>query len=624
MARLGRKWRIFLWVWLLVLGAWGYYLSQSSNSSDGSSEQPSSQDTLIDQVNTANERQSFFVDTQTLDELQSWVSIKKTWTITWQQDITVSSQVSGRVSSIRFDQWTRVSNGATVVRLADSTSQLTFNAQRAQQSLDQARANYNQTVVSLDKAIIDTELAVRQAQNQSNNAALWSSSSWASLQVQQLNTQLDKAQIDLDNVKQSNDDQLESFEQSVENLFRTIELLYDSVIEPTDTLLWVSTLRERENDEYEKYLWVRNTTTKFQAQQALRELFIKQQQFNALPSDVGPWTLESTLETLEWFVEDLKPVLDAVDVMLSFTAPWNQLQQWQIDGFNQQNNALRQQVQSQLIAINSQKRSIESFLNTYERNEASIEESIQSLRDQIAATTKNLESAEVQTDLSVENAENTFATALKNKDTTLASLQNSIDSAQIAVREAQTQLWKLTVESPIAGTIGEVLVDEWQEVWPWTPLFTIVSESDQTVIITLTQAEVDRVDEWQDVTVTIWSNSYDGEITSIAATTWRTLGYDAEIRLKQNVPLLGSVATVDLPLSSELPLIPLQSVAVLNPTQWILSLYDNGELEELTVELGAIRWQRVELRTELPSNARIITSSVKNYNANEFILTEND
>ena len=569
-------------------------------------------------------REAFFVDTATVDQLQEDVRITKTGTIDGEQDITVSSQVSWRVTLVRVDQGQRVTKWFTVVRLEDSTGQLTFNAQRAQEWLDQARASYNQTVVSLDKAIVDTELAIRQAQNQANNAELGRASSWASLQLQQLNSQLERAQIDLRNLKQSNDEQLESFEQNVERQFVTIELLYDDVIEATDSILWVTTLRERENDLFEKYLGARNTPTKTLAKQELRQLLLTQDRLEALNQDVGPWTMVSTLETLEEYVAELQWLLDAVDVMLSFTTTGNTFSQAQLSGFNQQINGLRQQVQGQVQALNTQKRGIETFLNTYENNEASVSESIESLEDQIAATRENLESAEVQTDLWVESAQNTYNTALKNKETTLASLQNSIDSAQIAVREAQNQLWKLTIESPITGTIWEVLVDEGQEVGPGTPLFTVISESDQTVTITLTEQEVDRISEWDSVRVTIGSRTVDGTVESIARTTWRTLAYDTQITLDESLPLLWSVARVELPLRSDTALLPLQSVTVLNPTQWIISIYDDGELEERTVELWQIRGQRVEIATPLEDGTKIITSSVKNYDANAFILTENN
>ena len=339
MSRLSRSRRIIVWILLIGVGAATYLVVQRTSSSQWDQQQ--NEQISIEETDTDTgwtQRQAFFVQTATLEELQEWVSITKTWTIDGTQDITVSSQVSGRVSTIRVQQWDRISNGSTVIRLADSTGQLTFNAQRAQEWLDQARASYDQTVVSLDKAIVDTELAIRQAQNQALNAELGRSSSWASLQLQQLESQLDKAQVDLRNVEQSNDEQLESFEQSVENLFVTVELLYDDVIEAADSILWITTLRDRENETFEKYLWARNTVTLTIAKQELRELLRTQDQLRALNPDVWPWTLVSTLETLETYVQELQSLLDAVDEMLSFTTTGNSFSQTQLSWFTQQIN----------------------------------------------------------------------------------------------------------------------------------------------------------------------------------------------------------------------------------------------------------------------------------------------
>jgi membrane fusion protein (multidrug efflux system) len=78
---------------------------------------------------------------------------------------------------------------------------------------------------------------------------------------------------------------------------------------------------------------------------------------------------------------------------------------------------------------------------------------------------------------------------------TQKSLSNSIRQAEIALRELQTNAGKFTVEAPIAGSIGEILVDTGQEVNPGTPLFTITSTSELEIEIGLTSNEVDLIKE---------------------------------------------------------------------------------------------------------------------------------
>jgi multidrug resistance efflux pump len=80
-------------------------------------------------------------------------------------------------------------------------------------------------------------------------------------------------------------------------------------------------------------------------------------------------------------------------------------------------------------------------------------------KQQIATTKSTLQDNEQNAQISVESATNNYTNALSSKNTTLASLSNSIEQARIAYNEAQTQLGKFSVETPINGVIGEILVD---------------------------------------------------------------------------------------------------------------------------------------------------------------------
>jgi multidrug resistance efflux pump len=111
-------------------------------------------------------------------------------------------------------------------------------------------------------------------------------------------------------------------------------------------------------------------------------------------------------------------------------------------------------------SITQTKNSIESFLATYQQQQASLLQGIDILAQQFDLTERNLRDSQTQANIGLDSATTAYETSLKSKETTLKALRSAIQQAQISYQEAQTQLEKLQVTSPIDGTISEILVDE--------------------------------------------------------------------------------------------------------------------------------------------------------------------
>jgi len=56
-------------------------------------------------------------------------------------------------------------------------------------------------------------------------------------------------------------------------------------------------------------------------------------------------------------------------------------------------------------------------------------------------------------------ARNNLKNSQKTKDITLKSLQNAISEAQISYASAQKEYNKLTITSPINGSVSDVFID---------------------------------------------------------------------------------------------------------------------------------------------------------------------
>lgn len=567
----------------------------------------------------ANEKQPFFVETSTVQELNNWFSLKKTGKIIGSQDIVVSADIVWRVRSINANIGDSVANNQTIISLSDSSGSYSFASQRAKAWLDQARINYQQTMLSLNKAISDTSLAIKQAENQAQNAQLGIYDSGAQQQLNQLQSQLEKAKIDLETKITSDQQTVTNSIASARTLISSAKILFQDVITTVDEFLWVSYENKNVNNTYERYIWTNNTATKYTAENTLRQLLTTRAMVVNYTPTLTADNLASELRTLEWYISDLLPLLDQVDTVLTYSETGETFTQTQLSTLQSTINGLQTQTQTQVSSFTQQANTIESFLSTYKQQQESLKKSIASLEQQIAATKANLSSASVNTDIWLESAQNAYDNTLQNRAATEQALLNAITQAQIAFNETQNTLSKLSIEAPIDGIIGDILVDAGQEVSPGTPLFTIASDDKQEIEIALTADEVKRVQEGQSVTIINNEQEYKGTVVSIASSSSRSLTYKAIIRLDENTEILWWVARVLIPLTSDTILLPLKYIKIINSSQWSITALDWSTIETMLIDLWKVRGSSVEVVSDISENTEIIISDVGNYNpsANE-------
>lgn len=221
-----------------------------------------------------------------------------------------------------------------------------------------------------------------------------------------------------------------------------------------------------------------------------------------------------------------------------------------------------------------------------------------------------------QAQLNLESAQNALRANEKTRDISLASLQNSIEQAKIWYNESLSNQSKFSIFAPISWTIWEILVDSWEEVNAWTPLFTLTSTQDQEVVISLSSAEKDIVTVWSQVVVKIWWKEFEWTVDSISDIADENLLYKTTIYLNEVTDRVWEVATVEIPMNSPFLLVPINYVEMLTSKQWSLWIRNGQEGEKAQVELWKVRWSDIEIHSPLGDDVEIITSPMSNYDRN--------
>lgn len=571
------------------------------------------------------EKKPFYISAVATKDIQTSYQIEKKGTLVWSSEITVSAQIGWRVKAINKQLGTTTTTEEVVIQLEDTLWTYSFGAQRAATALTQAKLNYEQTIINLEKAIQDTTIWLQQATNQAENTSLSSDVSAAKLQLESAKQSYEKTKLDYENKRIADDQTLRNFVLSTENTLRDVLVLYQNVTSTVDQIVGVSDNRKFANDGYEQLLWAKNTMTRYTAEDLLRRRLQDINSLLTLSIDGGPESMWTKLDLLLTYTRELWTMLDAVDMMLQFSSTNDTYTETSLSIDAATIDGMQAQVQGQISAITALNNTINSFLATYLDTQASLAKAVDLAEKSYRTAQANLQTTESNAILQVSSLENSLTTTEKTKTTTEKSLRNAITQAQIAASEASFQLQKLWVRAPLAWTIKDIFVDKGQEVVMGTPLFSLsVWWSERQIEIILTKDEASVLQPWWIVTIRYeWTFT-----TGIVAEVWSSpsvwLSYKATISTTDTTIPVGSIVTVVIPIENSQPVIPINRVRLVNTTQWIVTIWDGTALQEEIVTLGKAKNAQIEIVSPLPQDVYIVTSDTSQYDEQKYTLQVKD
>jgi len=582
-----------------------------------------------------NSGQVFFIETQELN--RSWsqnISLSKIGRLLGSSNISINANSMWTVSQIRVKEGDTVVPWQILVSLNDSIANYGIQLQRTKVWLERTKLNYQQSKTQLDKAVLDAQNSLAQAENNYSitkekirqqqrqaeinlkNAQLsWNSST--SLEIEKLETELSN--------------QLESLKNSFLSQKITAKQLRSDTINYVDSLLGVTSFYRSTANQYEHLMGARDIVTKNKTEQLFLDLKNRMtiDDLADIPSsdedlDKAIMRLQSIYDEIEIILENMVKILES-----SLTGP--SLTASQIANFKATNNGLRSSYQASYANFVSYKNQVNNIFTDKEKVENGVNTTFQ---QQIDIVTKNaeiwLENAQIaydqtltqnkdslfQIELAIKMAKENLANAKANRDLQLSLLQNAINDANVSYADASKNYGKLQIKSPINGFIQEILVDKGQDLSNGSPAIKIAGTENNEVIVTADESEIAYLSVGQAVTVRHGTNDYQWRISSIANVADATLSFPVTIRVTEQLPTLWWSVTVSIPLSIDDLTIPLSAIEMIGSKEWIISLWNNNALQSFQVELGTIRNDQATLKTELPSWAELILSDMKNYDPN--------
>jgi multidrug efflux pump subunit AcrA (membrane-fusion protein) len=432
--------------------------------------------------------------------------------------------------------------------------------------------------------------------------------------------------------------------------FNALLITLNDIIDFSDEILWVTELNKDKNDLYEKLLGVRDSTQKNSTEVLLLEIIDIRNgtDFWNKEDKITAWDLtEEEIEEMINYTNNLyeraKNILSNLEVTLNNSrVSLGQLSETQISAFISQINVYQATLQwnySAFIAFGS---STKSFLRTYKNNQESLAKAIMLQEKDREIQFKNFMSGELsaavwyeKTVIGIEDSlsnlesqislsERNLSNVKENYEITLRSLDNTISEARITYASALKEYQKLSVRSPINGTISEKFIDEWQEVSQWASLFNILSDNTPEVELAFSYNEKQFITEWQKVYIQSGDTKIEGQIYALSEAADANLNYKSTVVFESGTNLIGSIVTVSIEIPTEKMLLPLNVIS----TEWgdigYVKTLSWSLFENVRIRLGEVYGEYIEVVScaENCSDLKIVLNDISNFDENKFVIIE--
>lgn len=597
-------------------------------------DQESESDKLINQYNQSgivaplSWWEAFLVQTTLLQDLDQNVQVQKAGKLMGSSNITVTAQVNGRVESINAKEWQYLGPGSVLVSLSDTVGNYSIQVERAEVWLERANLNYQQAELQLSKSITDAQNSLDKAQNDYVVMQEKLEQSVRSAKISLNNAQLSgvtSTALEIDKLQTELENQLMSLKNSFQSQKLTAVQLKKDVLDKVDSILWITSIYKGTVSRWDDYLGIRNVGAKNEA----KTLYAKINNANIDGIPDFPTTdedLKNNIQTIKQAYIDLLSLLDTIRTVIDSSLEGTSLTSTDIATFRASIDTLRAAQQTKYGLFVTYENTANSIFSNKE--DKSIDTT---LEQQIAIIKKNaevsLEKAQLgydqaatqakdwlfQASLALTIAKENQQTAQKNKDLQLALLKNAIKDAQVGLKDAQRQYNKLAVTTPINAVVQEIMVDKWQEVSLGTPIAKIVWTQNNEILVSFDEKEIENVSVGQEVQVIYLGNSYTGNITAVGSVADATLSYPVTIKVNDTIGQLGWSVTVLIPLSIKAKVLPLSAVRLVGNNMGTIYTLVNWLPQQVSVELGQVWWDKIEVKTELDPNTIVVLTDMSNF-----------
>lgn len=519
---------------------------------------------IKDNENTNQDNETIkYVKTEKIQKKNFTEDLKLIWKVSSSQETIISPLASWNIKSINVNIWDKVKAWDILATIETQSNLINISLNNADKNYLNTLNIYNSTKEYLEKNLQTTKLQYENAIKNKNNIYLstekelnLSQANLESITSQKTNTKkssessinivknnLENAKITLENFNINSKEIIKTLENKKKSTLDDIKISidnsisnFDSTINYIDTILWVTNLNKRINDEYEIYLSAKNASLKSKAETKFNIIY---NDFIKINSDYNQTNNLNEEELLIYYTKilnfnnNLIDLLNLVSWVLDNSITTSSLTQEMLSNFklnirNYQvqiislkttltslNNSLKDikdNINSTKINNETQKSSYEQAVKIEESNLENIKLSNNSNFDNLNSTEKtakiqlentiaNITSSRSNADDNVNIAKSQYEAALSNYNSSLSTNKSQLDNIQSEKMSREQQLVNTLIKAPFDWIITQKNINIWQSVSNSTEAFSISNSNKKIIKLDVTWENLQYFKLWQEVTI---------------------------------------------------------------------------------------------------------------------------
>ncbi|MBS9783779.1 HlyD family efflux transporter periplasmic adaptor subunit [Candidatus Gracilibacteria bacterium] len=578
---------------------------------------------------TQNEKIPFQIEIQEIKNFNKNITEEKTGLVKASSTLVLSAKTSGEIEKIFVKEGDKIGKGKTIANLRDNIFGYNLAVKSARARLHAQQLQKNATSINLDSSIISAEANYEKARE--------------GFQTTKGNTHLSYNLL-----SQANKDALDSHNETYKTTLQSLEQQMTQYLHEGDKILGMTDIYDNQAEKWEDDLGIHNGNGRKDAKEGWDSLYaargklrkIIQENKNLQDGDIN-----KKLDELDTLYKETQKMVESMIRMIQnnrsgagYIIQPQQQQMW-----TQTWNQIQSSLQASYTRFTSWRGGLTPFLNNYKDKELATKlatirlsrpltpeeldtiENNPELKIHYQEALLKLQNSNSQAKIALTQAEKMLENTKKVKIANLAQIQAGIDSARIALQQAQYNAAKLRISAPMSGIITKILVEKGQSISTGTPIAEFASNTPE-VQVEIAPSLASMVNVGEEMKVEIDGETLSGTITARSLVAGKNLLSSLRISLPNNTDFIGKTAKISFPkklidTSKNHILLPLTVVQIISENEGeITTLTPENTLKKQKVMLGKILGKNIEVIINLPQNTKVVLTDTKNFDAGKFDL----
>lgn len=461
-----------------------------------------------------------------------------------------------------------------IAKLRDTTANYDLRLAQASNAVATVRNAAKSTEITLDKAVKDSEIALskaksdlktteetaqrnlEKAERDANKAVIGGQDTDASTTLAQLEASIAKSNQDYQNLIVSNKQTLLNYNTSYQTSVSDFKKLVAKLVFEGDRLYGITPKFQSENTLVRQYLGGNSLALKPSLEFAYFDLLKVSAELDAQqPTSVSETDLIDALDAMKKRYGSIRSYLDVTTKYLENSTVGAQFPQSQLDGYIAINNGYKTELSGLENAWVNFRNGASLFLANYKNNEESAYSGYIVQKKNFEVQQKNLATGEFDSKITldklrisnaqvinsakiaVESAELMHENTKKNRIVTIEKLRLSEKDALLAETQAKEEFSKLTVTSPIEGSVSRVIASVGAETSVGTQIVEISSNSPE-ILFEVEANVVPLLTIGSEQMIRYMDKAFTGTVIGLSQVATDTLLYNARISLPATSSLL--------------------------------------------------------------------------------------